>query len=432
MKETNTTFLDTTSPSNVDADIISFSDSSYVVSYAASICIGKTAPQGYIQRVQHVGRVMARGHESTLEHSNLIIMLHIRRDVLEEFTRLTSAMHYLKFYMHKDVEDKDIIYHILIGGSLRAYKNIFRETTEKSNNRVYEAIKNCLYQAAEKEFFQDFIKDGIMNENEFAFAPIGTNRDTTPDQEGNYDVDGVPDLPKTISSTRIDIPEVHQKFYEIYNKVKEYGFTEREICNLCCITVVFHDISRVASMEINRHRNAISQESQRYVNYANKAFIDPMESQNENDKEQLINRLWEIDLFDTKKFVTSKDLGVELCKVYEQLFKQGMIKDDARSFLPSNVYTKLMMTFTYTNLFHFFAMRTAKAAKNELRSIANELLNDFMKYDPEFVKLHDYDKDILEFSETPIYKVMQKQEVGKLNSLDEVIEESEEVSHVSK
>lgn len=327
------------------------------------------------------------------------MVLHFNEKIISYFTKLASSMFYLHWYIHQDIITKK--YHVLIGGSIRGYKNVFRLTKENSSNPVYEEIKNNLASSAEYIFFEDFFEDGIMNKNDFAFV----------DDK----------IPETNLGEKIDIIDAHAKFVEVFEKVHQYGFTEKEVMNVCAITVIFHDISRPISMQIVRHRNGISQESQRYVDYSTKSFIDPIQfTKDEANKD----KLYSVEIFGLNKTIKSKDLGDELMKVYHQLTQQGMLKQDARGFLPSNVCTKLMMTFTYASFFHFLVMRQDKAAQLEIQEIANEAADMFAQYDMESAYQFGNDK-LKEFAEKPEYYFIRKREEEKISTLDEIISEEE-------
>ena len=58
----------------------------------------------------------------------------------------------------------------------------------------------------------------------------------------------------------------------------------------------------------------------------------------------------------------------------KSLIAQGLNKEDARAFLPSNVQcNKLYMTFTLSSLYDFLILRTDKHAQAEIRSYANDI-----------------------------------------------------------
>ena len=119
---------------------------------------------------------------------------------------------------------------------------------------------------------------------------------------------------------------------------------------------------------------------------------------------------------------TAQELGETLQKVYGQLIDQGMLKQDARGFLPFNVTTKLMMTFTYSDLIHFFNMRIDKAAQPEVQEMAKETY--------ELLKIHEGSKELFEINkledlilevENPVYKQDDIKNQSLLDEIDEPI-----------
>ena len=125
-------------------------------------------------------------------------------------------------------------------------------------------------------------------------------------------------------------------------------------------------------------------------------------------------------MFGSNFELDSQELGNRLCKIYHQLTEQGMKKQDARSYLPSNVCTRLIMTFTYKNLFHFFNMRLDKAAQPEVRNLTNDLFDVFKDYDKNILTMYNM-IDV----ETPYYKIEDNIRNTSDSEIDEVISEEE-------
>lgn len=73
--------------------------------------------------------------------------------------------------------------------------------------------------------------------------------------------------------------------------------------------------------------------------------------------------------------MTSEELGEEIIKLYPQLKQQGMINQDARAFLPMNVTTNAMYTFTFENILHFIKVRDSQYAQQEVQGLAKQLEN---------------------------------------------------------
>ena len=63
----------------------------------------------------------------------------------------------------------------------------------------------------------------------------------------------------------------------------------------------------------------------------------------------------------------------DMFKPYDSLLSSGIVKEDARAWLPMNVTTKLMMTFNYKNLIQFIDLRMSPGAQYEVRLVAQEM-----------------------------------------------------------
>jgi flavin-dependent thymidylate synthase len=226
-----------------------------------------------------------------------------------------------------------------------------------------------------------------------------------------------------ISRTKIETPtvtilgSVQPKYSDIMKAVNKYGFTIEDVLDIARVSVIMHDISRPISMQVNRHRNAITQESQRYVDYSKKAFINPLKY---HDTPEMLEKKFKLSLFGTNFELSGQELGNRLCKIYHQLIEQGMKKQDARSFLPSNVCTRLIMTFTYKNLFHFLNLRLDKASQPEIRNLSNDLLKAFNEYDKGMLSIYEREN-----VEIPYYIIEDKKRESDSLDIDEILSEEE-------
>lgn len=394
----------------IECEIIGASDSTFLVSAAARICVGGQPDEDYEKRCKYIAGIIKRGHESVLEHSNVILLMYIPKKDLDtlEYSEFLAACKYLNLRV-APVEG-DIIY-LLIGGSIRGYKHVIRNTSRVMDNRFTKSIINAMYSSAEACFFSDFIEAGIMDKNKFTYldtmklTPV-TFKSNAKDDDDAISV-GKPEH-KLIVDGRVSLfATEHASLEDVYRKVKHL-FTKYDILDMVAVSVIFSDISRPIANQIVRHRNGISQESQRYVNYSEKSFIDPMFFVNKQGHTYIIDGIE----------YTSKQLGDKLCKIYGQLVEQGMLKQEARSFLPSNVATKLMMTFTLRNLYKFLDLRLDKAAQPEVQFVANDLLD----------AVHGYGitRRIIEESIKPLYEHERDKELELNESVDEVLDEYEE------
>lgn len=352
-----------------------------LVNQAARICVKLPPLENFEDKLDYVEKVVKKGHDSTLEHTNVIMLLEIPELHYKDFIQLEDALKYLNY---KIVFTKDS-FNMLISGSIRGYKHVFKNVKHLESNFIIKTIKQELYNSTYSIYYTDLIKAGIMDEKYFKASEITT------DEEVEFIYDKESDqLDIKPKAQKERVKEEYNTFNiisfddidKIYELVKDYGFTYDDLLDICTISVEFKNISRAISQQLVRHRNAISQESQRYVNYSDMKFIDPRQfKDNYKDKEFSLN---------INETTMDLDNYVNLMMdVYKQLLNQGMVREDARGYLPFNIETKLLMTFTFRHLILFLELRVQKSAQAEIRAIANELEEVFVD------KVKDYiGKDI--------------------------------------
>ena len=349
--------------------IIDIAPNTYLTCLGAKTCVNKPMSSNATihDRLNYIKKVVNKGHESILEHSNIIFMIHMSKSLGldKDFIELTSAMKYTNYSVKED--EKNL--YILVGSSIRALKHIILQTSV--NNKFVIVIRDVIYSSVEKEFLESLTKANYLDEDRCTFIPYPTKDINSKDveKENVYDVDivngKVADL---VYSTNID---------SVYNSVSKYGFTMSDVIKVSAFTFMMHDISRSCANQITRHRNGISQESQRYVTHdyvQENDFVDPI----------LMN--WDIRYKD-KLNVTNynKIKEIDVFKPYRYLISSSVMKEDARAWLPMNVKTKLLVTFSGTYLAKFFELRLDKAAQLEIRLLATEmkdlLFKSTSKYD---------------------------------------------------
>jgi len=347
-------------------------------------------------KLAYIERRVKTGHESILEHSNIVIYIAIEKDV-DNLLELTEVIENCKYLNTKIKIDNKFI-HTLIGGSLRGYKHIFRNI-ENQDNKIAKLILNNLY-LTNKEYFTDFIEDNIMDEFkfrdlEFTYPAIRTNK---------------------ILNENINIINIDDINY-IYEQT-EGIFTKEDLLDFCTVTIFFKDISRIISQQITRHRNAITQLSQRYVNYSGDefGFNSPTKYKDKYDK----NHVYGIYFNDTYYELTLEELGKELMKIYDQLVdkklkEHKLLPEDARAYLPNNAQTSLYMTFTFKNLIKFLQLRTDSHAQAEIRLLAQTIEKEFRPLLEDILGHDIYDTLI------PKYKLIAENE-DLYEGIDEVIE----------
>lgn len=125
------------------------------------------------------------------------------------------------------------------------------------------------------------------------------------------------------------------------------------------VTFLIEDISRACSHQTVRHRLAsYSQESQRRVALAPEDFF-------------IIPETIVCDEKAARVFNTMMD---NMWIGYQRLRTLGIPKQDARSVLPNATITKLVMTANLREWRHFIKERADKAAQQEIRDIALDIL----------------------------------------------------------
>lgn len=358
--------------------IIDISPNLYLACRAAKICVGRTVKEGPIEdRINFISKMMKAGHESVIEHTNIIALLHISNiDNIVDWSELLSNAKFIDLSVSRNSSN------ILLGGSIRGYLHILRETNAENTYIPY--IKEILYQSVEKVFLQSCIDEGLLDQDRCTYYPNATV-DMIPSKMTQFKnkeekeslENKVTDNYDSISKFMID-PKEKQSVYsdmiyhtDINNLIEEiipYGFSELDAYKMARVSFIFHDISRSCGNQLCRHRDAISQESQRYVSkeYETEDFVNPVYMEFDNT-----DRYKDSDKEDIKKIIDN----IDVFETYNTLRKNKVYKEDARAWLPMNVKTRMMMTFSYWNYAKFLQLRLDKAAQLEIRKVAKDSAN---------------------------------------------------------
>jgi thymidylate synthase (FAD) len=150
----------------------------------------------------------------------------------------------------------------------------------------------------------------------------------------------------------------------ILNQVMNLGHTS--VVEHSCFTFAISDVSRSLTHQLVRHRIAsYAQQSQRYVNLIDPAFVTPPTIQ--KDKKM------------TKAY---KDTMQIIWNQYNKLMELGIPAEDARYVLPNATYTNIIVTMNARSLLNFFELRCCLHAQWEIRKLANQMLNKVKKIAP--------------------------------------------------
>ena len=389
--------------------IIDVSPNVYLSCRAAKLCIGKYEVNGNIyDRMKYVEKIVGMGHESILEHTNVVAALIYKSTTFlyapQQLAEVLSNCKYLNIITKTD-GDNTIL---LIGGSIRGFLHLIRETS--IDNWYLEDFKKIIYQSIEKCFLKSLINKGLLEESECNFMTYATvDKFSEENPLPEMVQEPIEKTGKTVDTIFItDFDKLQKEISFISSK-----FTTREIYHMCHYTFLFHDISRSCGNQLARHRNGITQESQRYVTHEytkEKDFIDPIRMQLEDRYKNLDPKL--IEKFNKVDF-----------KTYKDMISAGIYKEDARAWLPMNVTTKIIMTFDGFTLAKFLYLRTAKGAQLEIRNLANEINHVIFNTIEKYI-------EFIDTMMTPGFEDI-KNDYNE-EDIEEVIEEKKEVFQDSK
>jgi thymidylate synthase (FAD) len=166
-----------------------------------------------------------------------------------------------------------------------------------------------------------------------------------------------------------------------YNSTNKLGTNDRFIESIMkrghlstiehiSFTFEISGITRACANQLVRHRLAsYSQESTRYVDMSTQNVIEPDAIKNH----PYCHVLW----ISTVKIIR---------RVYNEFRKHGIKKEDARAILPLNLETKLMASMNARELMHVIELRTSPKAQQEIRDVANQMLEIATRYCPNVFK----------------------------------------------
>lgn len=371
-----------------------FNKSSHIVYEAGKSCYKGKLSDNYADILKFIAERIKVGHESIIEHSNFFIAAIIPDIYMEDLLQILDSCHYLytkikrNTISRKHVLHKKTAYTLLnIGGTIRGWKELYR-TIEDLNNPILKRITKEIYTKIPKEYFIDFINDGLFIEK--SFCEINENFSSDNEYKSNVLIDETPieknkiiPLYNNFKLEQMFADETHDKidiinidlFEDLINSgiPKEFIITN-SLANMLTITVDFKGLARYSTHQLVRHRNGITQESQRYVDYSNMPVNNPAQYNPKYDP----NKKYKITSCPYIKFPEEGLTADQLCEALQPMYKdlkaQGMRSEEARGYSPfATACGHLYMTFTYRTLAKFLELRTDSHAQGELRTWADEL-----------------------------------------------------------
>lgn len=346
-------------------EVVYYNDAVTIVEACCRCCTNSKSATNYQDKATYIEKRISSKHDSILEHSNIIMFIPNELD--KDIPVILTGLRYLNI-----VRDQNGTY---IAGSVRAYKYFITHTNRDDYipRMVLENLKNIVPRCLMKDLtdtpafglseydFPEYVGDDVLDftdDSDLEYKSyLYTNRYNS-DRIEIVNLD--PFNKEIVNFNTIEYTDEEEIQLPVVSNIGLY-----DLLKLGTITVCFKGMSRAATHQLVRHRNAITQESQRYVNVEKNPTYVPEKYKNDKFKININNSTITTSLTSLNEILKS---------VYPQLISQGVVKEDARGFLPTNITCgKLYMTFTWENLIKFFKLRMDKAAQEEIRIYATEL-----------------------------------------------------------
>ena len=336
---------------------------------ACSVCWDTKLPDSYEERSKYIGKRAKIGHTSVMEHSNLVIYIEVPTKEVNEFITLLDTVMYLRVKARRSRLNPEITY-LILGGTWRAYADLYLQCHELYNSAIMKEITQLVYLYVPADAVRNIIDMGLLEESQFYNTNLsqisGMNniyKNTIFPLGENIDIINCDDLDVLVNHLKVNCPEPEL-------------FTRKDLLYFVTITVNFKNMSRIITQQLTRHRNGITQESQRYVNYSKGMFNSPAKFK--PDKYDP-NFKYTIKFGGQNFHMNLQELGDAITGIYSQLIdkhsiyngKHALALEDARGYLPSNVRCNtIYITFTWSSFFSFLYLREDPHAQAEIRGYA--------------------------------------------------------------
>ena len=316
-----------------------------------------------------VTSIVKRGHESVIEHGNIILALKTDDRFIYEVVLLLSNNKYIDIIYKKEINT------YILYGNIRAFKDYVRyinivkeDILDIDYLYVYNGLLNTIFYKLDKSLFIDFINEGLLKENKFE------NQPTNKQLELEF-------LNTKIGNVNLYNLDLLSKMEENkYKEIKEkYKLTLPEILKMCTFTVMSRDTRSTTHQHVRHRRASYSQESQRYINYNKKEGNMHVPENMKDIYVQIEGKLPKMSI----KEILELDMDI-----YKNLISQGVKPEDARGILPNNILSDIVMTRNIYEFNHIIEMRGNIHAQREIRittcnmlkslyMIANDDLKDY-------------------------------------------------------
>lgn len=412
-------------PAMNEAVQIMANDGVNICARACSICWDTKIPTDYNERAEYISRRTKIGHASVIEHSNHVYYIEVPDDEMKDLAEFLSVAFYVHtVYKHSKKYNKG---YLIIGGSWRAYRDLIVKLPDINANRIMIKLLSIMQASINSCAYTDLINAGILDKSWFDDGNYKYNEMYSKlynkDINSNLYCENIDDMNVLLENIRGMCPEPEL-------------FTMYDLLDMCTVTILFKNMSRIITQQLTRHRNSITQESQRYVNYANVPFNSPAKFKVRYDP----TYQYPIQFGKSSQKMTLQEIGDAEAKLYGQLTDKvrtaghDLLKEDARAYLPSNIQCqKLYMTFTWRNFFIFLELREAKNAQAEIREYATALGDWFRDLYPAFADFYKANSGYgSENTNSVYYYPLTPLENVALNGVDEIISEEEIIEEMEK
>lgn len=357
--------------STSDVEVVFYNDAVTLVERCCRCCTNSTPAKEYDKKIEYIAKRIKTHHESILEHSNVVLKVLKERITAKDYEDIIDNIRYVNV-----VKDSRYIY---MAASVRGWKEFIRHADMESPlpKKILDALSLCV----PKSLMIDMVENNLFGIDEYTFPKrvddFRYESEFTNDEDEeffsylneigsascksetrkvssciNFDTLTMDDI--NYNDWKFGASAEDDKCEAVISDINMYDFLK-----LGTVTICFENMSRAATHQIVRHRNAITQESMRYVNYSDATFYIP-----ENLKSANIN-------VNGKGVWTASSVCKFLQGFYDAAVKSGIPKEDARGLLPNATECgQLYMTFTWYNFIKFLQLRMDKAAQKEIREFA--------------------------------------------------------------
>lgn len=345
-----------------------------------------------------VKAIVKSGHESVIEHSNLVFQVP-NRSFVEELRYYNPLVTYGK------CRDKSF----LVGGNIRIWKDTIRAVLADVGGfeNLYTSYMSLLHwlELLPRELFEDFYADNIMVPIQLSdCSRVGSMLQEVTFCNSSY-IDNIKLKTGESNFGNNDIEIIN---VDLGNPKTRYQFAEKnnidmsELDKVLTMTVL-ETKARIITQQDDRHRTncSYSQESQRYVNYAKEG----------NSVEAITNNLLEYLPFDSKKVIEYnnekyliEDILSIIATSYHQLVNKYHIRpEDARFMFTNSAKSTQIVTRTLPAWSHYFSLRCDKDhAQHQINTTSNAILHTCRKHYNLFMDFTCPDDEI-EMDYTPLH-----------------------------